>query len=378
MPVVRSLIALQHFMDSLSPRARNPDAPMTEHNSIPHADSRHAPARAPRGSRPTARPFAIAAAAGIGALAVAAVFNRQRAKQAERDNPPAGRFVEIGGVRLHYIERGAGEPLVLLHGNGSMVQDFESSGLIRIAAEKYRVIAFDRPGFGHSERPRATIWTPEKQADLIHAALTKIGIPRAIVLGHSWGASVATALALKYPHAVSSLVLASGYYYPSARADVVFASGPAVPVIGDLMRYTLAPILGRVMWPLVLRKIFGPASTPQKFGGFPKEMALRPSQIRATAAESALMIPNAIAMRGDYAGLKMPLVIVSGDGDRLIDTDDQSARLHEDVPHSTFHRVRGAGHMVHQTAPAAVMSAIDEAAAASRQPGGVEGLPRAA
>jgi pimeloyl-ACP methyl ester carboxylesterase len=280
-------------------------------------------------------------------------------------------------VRLHYVERGAGEPLVLLHGNGSMIQDFESSGLLGMAAQKYRVIAFDRPGFGHSERPRSVIWTPQAQAELIHAALTKLGVTRAIVLGHSWGASVAAALALKYPQAVASLVLASGYYYPSARADVVFASGPAVPVAGDIMRYTLAPLLGRAMWPIVLRKIFGPAPTPQKFAGFPKEMALRPSQIRATAAESALMIPNAFRMRGDYARLKMPVVIISGDGDRLIDVD-QSARLHEEVAQSSFHRVRGAGHMVHQTAPGAIMAAIDEAAAAGREARPVEGLPRAA
>ena len=90
-----------------------------------------------------------------------------------------------------------------------MIQDFESSGLLAMAAKKYRVITFDRPGFGHSERPRATIWTPEAQADLIHAALSKIGISRVIVLGHSWGASVATALALKYPQDVGGLVLAS-------------------------------------------------------------------------------------------------------------------------------------------------------------------------
>jgi len=268
--------------------------------------------------------------------------------------------------------------LVLLHGNGSMIQDFESSGLLAMAAKKYRVIAFDRPGFGHSERPRATIWTPEAQADLIHAALSMIGISRVIVLGHSWGASVATALALKYPQDVGGLVLTSGYYYPSVRADVVLASGPAVPVIGDVMRYTLAPILGRMMWPLVLRKIFGPASTPRKFERFPKEMALRPSQIRATAAESALMIPDAFSMRGDYAGLKMPLVIIAGDDDRLIEIDNQSARLHDDVTQSTFHRLRGVGHMVHQTAPAAVMSAIDEAAAAGSVPQRDEVLPRAA
>jgi pimeloyl-ACP methyl ester carboxylesterase len=350
---------------------------MTEHNPIPHAATRGAPSRRVKHTAPTSHRVAITAAAAIGALAISALYNRERAKQAERDNPPPGRFVEINSVRLHYVERGQGEPLVLLHGNGSMIQDFESSGLLDMAAKNYRVIAFDRPGFGHSERPRSTVWTPQAQADLIHAALTKLGVSRAIVLGHSWGASVAVALAQKYPQAVASLVLASGYYYPSARADVVFASGPAVPVVGDVMRYTLAPILGRAMWPIVLRKIFGPAPTPHKFAGFPKEMALRPSQIRATAAESALMIPNAIAMQGDYADLKMPVVIVSGDDDRLIDVD-QSARLHEAVAQSSFHRVRGAGHMVHQTAPAAIMAAIDEAAAAGRQAQPAEGLPRAA
>jgi pimeloyl-ACP methyl ester carboxylesterase len=313
------------------------------------------------------RPYAMAAAAAVGTLVVSALVNRWMAKKAERDNPPAGRFLEIDGLRLHYIERGEGEPLVLLHGNGSMIQDFQSSGLITMAAKRYRVIVFDRPGFGHSERPRGTIWTSEAQADLIHAALRRIGVSRATVLGHSWGASVAVALGLKYPGAVGGLILASGYYYPTMRADVVLLSGPAVPVIGDIIRHTLSPMLARMMWPLAIRKVFGPSPVPMKFGGFPKALALRPSQIRAAAAESALMIPDAFAFRGDYATLKMPVVIIAGEEDRLIDIDKQSARLHRDVKQSMLHRIPGAGHMVHQTATERVMSAIDEAAGARRQ-----------
>jgi pimeloyl-ACP methyl ester carboxylesterase len=61
-----------------------------------------------------------------------------------------GKFVDVDAVRLHYVEQGRGEPLVLLHGNGSMIQDFTSSGLIETASEKHRVIAFHRPGYGHS------------------------------------------------------------------------------------------------------------------------------------------------------------------------------------------------------------------------------------
>ena len=117
--------------------------------------------------------------------------------------------------------------------------------MIALAAKKYRVIAFDRPGFGHSGRPRNTIWTPAAQADLIAAALKKIGVQRAIVLGHSWGTLVALALALKHPQDVQALVLASGYYYPNARADVVILAPPAIPLIGDLLSHTISPLLSK-------------------------------------------------------------------------------------------------------------------------------------
>jgi len=256
---------------------------------------------------------ALPIAAGVVTAALAAaLLNRWLAKKAERRNPPIGRFITVDGVRLHYVDRGTGTPLVLLHGNGSMIEDFQSSGLIDLAAKKYRVIAFDRPGFGHSHRPRSTIWTPEAQADLIAAALKEIGVPRAIILGHSWGTLVALALAVKYPQEVEALVLASGYYYPNARADVVILS-------------------------------------------------------RASAAESALMIPSANTLRKQYRLLQMPVAIVAGAEDRLIESE-QSAHLHRNIPHSTLRCVPGTGHMVHQTATGEIMTAIDRVAAQQRRP----------
>jgi pimeloyl-ACP methyl ester carboxylesterase len=241
-----------------------------------------------------------------------------------------------------------------------MLQDFQSSGLIDLAAKKYRVIAFDRPGYGHSDRPRSTIWTPEAQANLIKAALTKIGISSAIVLGHSWGTLVAVALALKYPQSVDSLVLASGYYYPTLRVDTPILSAPSVPVLGDVLRHTVSPILSRLTWRLMLRKLFGPNPVPSKFEGFPKEMAVRPSQIRAGAAEAALMIPSVHNLQGAYAKLQMPVAIVVGSADWLIEPE-QSAHLHRDISHSTLQRL-ASGHMVHHTATAQIMSTIDSVA----------------
>jgi pimeloyl-ACP methyl ester carboxylesterase len=344
---------------------------MTSRRSRSHiAKARHS---ADRGGNQNftlgSHPYALAGAIAVGALAVSALVNRHLTKKAEKASPPAGKFLEVDGILLHYVERGEGEPLVLLHGNGSMIQDFETSGLVDMAAKKYRVIVFDRPGFGYSERPRGTVWTADAQADLLAKALAKIGVSRAVVLGHSWGASVAIALALKYGPMVKALILASGYYYPTVRADVVALSGPAVPVLGDVVRYTISPLLGRLTWPLLMRKMFGPAPMPEKFEAFPSEMTRRPSQIRASAAESALMIPGALAMRAGYGSLKMPVVIIAGEDDRIIDTDDQSAQLHRAVRGSTFHSIAGTGHMVHQTATKRVMAAINEAAAHGRDPG---------
>jgi pimeloyl-ACP methyl ester carboxylesterase len=294
------------------------------------------------------------------AMAAAATYVQVRTREAERDNPPAGRFIEVEGVRLHYIERGEGPPLVLLHGNGTMIQDFETSGLIDKAAQHYRVIAFDRPGYGYSSRPRNTVWGPQNQAELLHHALHLMGIQRPIVLGHSWGTMVAMQMALRFPSDLKGLVLLSGYYYPTPRLDVPLASPPAIPVLGDVMRYTISPLLGRMMWPAVMRKMFGPKKVAQRFEEeYPVWMSLRPSQLLAAAGEAALMIPAAFAMRKHYRELDVPTVIMTGSDDRQVNPRIQSERLHEEVRGSTLHVTEGVGHMLHHFAADEVVNAID-------------------
>ena len=215
-------------------------------------------------------PRSVSLVAGVGAaLAASALLVRYRTRHTERAHPPTGRFLEVDGVRLHYVERGDGEPLVLLHGNGTMIDDMTLSGLVDLAAKQYRVIVFDRPGFGHSDRPSHIAWTPEAQARLVRHALTQLRVHRPIVLGHSWGTLVALALALDYPAYVRSLVLVSGYYFPTPRLDVPLSSVPAIPVLGHLLRHSISPWLGRLMWPVVRRKLFGPAPTPKRFERFP-------------------------------------------------------------------------------------------------------------
>ena len=300
------------------------------------------------------------------ALAAAALVTRQRTRQAERDNPPAGKFLYVDGVRLHYVDRGQGQPLVLLHGDGSMIQDFQVSGLIDLAADKYRVIAFDRPGYGYSLRPRDRVWTPQEQAVLLHRALQLLNVEQPIIVAHSWATMIALSLALDFPRDVKSLVLLSGYYYPTVRMDVPLLSPPAIPLIGDLLRYTISPLIGRMIWPLMKRRLFSPAQTPQRFlARFPVWMVLRPLQLRSTAAESALLIPSAFSLRKRYHELSVPVVFVAGTDDKDLNTHVHSERLHHELPQSEYRAIPGAGHMVHHVALRQVMSAIDQAAEAA-------------
>lgn len=306
-----------------------------------------------------------AAAAGTVALAGMALVNRQRTQAAERANPATGGTVEINGVRLHYVEEGSGPPLLLLHGNGTNVEDWRASGLLARLADRHRVIAFDRPGFGYSQRPRGTVWTPAAQARLIADALGALELPAMPVVGHSFGTLVAVAMALHRPEVVSGLALLSGYYFPTARVDAVLGATPAIPVVGDVMRYTTSPLLGAATFPAVARHIFSPADVPDAFVQANKALALRPGQIKAEAGDSGLIVPAAAAYQGRYGELRIPVAIAHGTGDKLIDPD-QSERLHAAVAGSTFHPIEGAGHMLHYPRTDAVAEVIGGVVARAR------------
>lgn len=309
-------------------------------------------------------PTLLGSAAALGA---SALYTAAKTREAERKTPPIGEFLTVDGVRLHYIERGRGEPLVLIHGNGMMIQDFLVSGIVDDLAKRYRVIIIDRPGYGYSDRPRG-LWTPRAHATLYQKALQQLGVTRAVVLGHSWGALVAVALALQAPQLVRSLVLASGYYYPTLRADVMLSSPVAIPGIGDVMRHTVSPVVGRVLQPAMIKAMFAPAAVPERFDReFPKPMMLRPVQLRASAEDAALMTPVTVELEKHYRDLKLPVVIIAGGDDQIVDLERQSKRLHNELPDSELVVVPGMGHMIQHLAPRQVIAAIDRASEPVRE-----------
>ena len=280
---------------------------------------------------------------------------------ARRLHPPIGKFLNVSGVRLHYIERGQSDApvLLMLHGNGTLLQDMILSGAADAAAGKFRVICFDRPGSGHSSRPRTIIWTPERQAQLFCDALASLGIKRAFVLGHSWGALVALAMARQNRGLVGGLILVSGYYFPTWRVDVIIASIAAIPLIGDLLRYTVSPFSSWLGLPIFAKKVFAPRSVPEIVKQeYPRSLLVRPSQIRAVAEDSAFMLPAALALSHSYDHIQCPIAIIAGQNDEIVHSE-HAERLKRTLPHVAMTIVPGVGHMVHYFAPKEIADTAD-------------------
>lgn len=236
------------------------------------------------------------------------------------------------------------------------------------------MIAFDRPGFGYSERPRSTVWTPDRQARLLHHALQELNVDSAIVAGHSWGTLVALNMGLQVPDFVRGLVLVSGYYYPSVRMDVMVGAPPAIPLVGDALRYTVAPLAGRLIWPAAVGRAFAPLPVPERFRAVSPWMSLRPGQLRANAADSSLMVPAAMSLARRFGRLKVPVQILSGTQDGVCDCAHNAERLHAALRHSELSVTPGVGHMLHYAEPGKVLGAID---AIASQVGGPAHLPSA-
>jgi pimeloyl-ACP methyl ester carboxylesterase len=293
----------------------------------------------------------VGAGTAAGVLISKALAEWRIGKEAEQRSPPRGHFVSVNGVGLHYLDAGdGGTPVLLLHGNGTMAEDFRASGVFQELARTNCVIAIDRPGFGYSDRPRNRLWSPSAQAELMIAALDALRVWRCIVVGHSWATLVALALASEHRDRVAGLVLVSGYYFPSFRWDAVASVGGALPIIGDAIHYTVSPIIGRRLLGRALQKQFAPRPIASTFlRRFPVGLMLRPWQMRASAKESAMMVAAAARLEATYERLELPVAIIAGDGDQIVDSRKQSQRLGQYLSNSTTYILTGCGHMLHYT-----------------------------
>ena len=130
--------------------------------------------------------------------------------------PPQGTFVDLDGLRVRYVEKGTGPPVVLLHGFATAIEAW--SLVIPRLAPHHRVVALDLKGFGWTSRP-AGDYSPAAQAEIVFALLDYLEISEASIVAHSWGASVALAMALARPARVDRLVLYSAWVFEDQQSS---------------------------------------------------------------------------------------------------------------------------------------------------------------
>ena len=298
-------------------------------------------------------------------LAVLAAVTLAGTAAIERANPPAGRFVDVDGGRLHIVELGRADapPVVLLHGASGNLRDMQLALGDKLAA-RYRVILIDRPGHGWSDRPNGRgDASPAAQATLIHQALAALGVTRPVVLGHSWSGALATAYALAYPTETRALILLAPVTHPWPGGIGWINDVVALPVLGSLIARTLILPSGYFMLKPGVAGGFSPDTPPPDYGARTGvALLLRPNEFIANAQDLAGLKEFVRQQAPRYGELKMPVTIISGDKDPVVYTDIHSRAIVRQVPQAKLTVLPGVGHMVQYVAADDVVRAIDEVA----------------
>lgn len=290
------------------------------------------------------------------ALVVAAfgIYNEGRRRAAETAHPPRVGSMRVNGVRLRVLDTrpGEAEAIVLLHGNVVTLEDWTASGVVA-ALSGHRVLAFDRPGFGYSERPGGR-WGAVEQARLLLSAAEELGVRRPVVVGHSWAALVALAAAVEHGEKLGGVLLVSGAFYPERRSDAAFVAPAAAPGVGLLLRHTVSPIYMRSMLRRMAVAMFAPARVPERFWTeVPTGLFSRPGQLRSIAADGAAMHAEQERLLPLRAPLRCPVAVIVGDADRVASPERHSIRFARETG-ATLDVLAGVGHMAHWADPGLV------------------------
>ncbi|MBY0547183.1 MAG: alpha/beta hydrolase [Candidatus Obscuribacterales bacterium] len=306
-----------------------------------------------------ARRALVALTVTSAAAALVKVWTDIVAEKSESRFPPGGRFLEVHRVRLHYLSAGNGFPLVVLHGNDGSAADFEMSMLDTLASE-YRTYVFDRPGHGYSDPVQGASRYLDRHSAILHGAFKRLGLKRALVLGHSWGALLALNHALRYPNDVAGLLLVApvGFYTHEIQTEA-FYRALSLPILGEFVARILM-LFGRTRIDRALERAFYPQKPPKDYLEAFASMLLRPGQLISFARDE-LCINSSVEQISDmYCGVAAPVSILCGDKDRLVYSDNQAQRLKKAIPGAELRVIENAGHMIPFTHPAEVMESLRE------------------
>jgi pimeloyl-ACP methyl ester carboxylesterase len=270
---------------------------------------------------------------------------------------PAEHFINIENTRVRYVEAGAGRVVVLIHGNAGSVDDFdfESLGLL---CRDYRVIAVDRPGHGKSARPSDADANLRYQTGLLHETLSRLGVTHPVLVGHSWGGSLALAYAVEYPTELSAIVLLAPAAYSDGGPDQFMRAVLKTPIVGDVSLTMGRVIFGQHQLKKELQKAFYPESVPEEYLRQASASWLRHKQLRAILEDEYSLDRDLEKVSRHYSEISIPVVIVTGDHDKVVSAKQNAYRLKTSITHSQLIELKNTGHQVPQTHPESIFNAV--------------------
>ncbi|MFG5121004.1 alpha/beta fold hydrolase [Methylorubrum sp. POS3] len=306
--------------------------------------------------------LALAAGLIILVLGVAAAATLLIAARVEARHPPAGHRIPVPGGSVAYLEDGPRDgpraTIVLLHGASANAYDPMEGVGRRLAAAGFRVVSFDRPGYGGSDRlAGAEAATPAFQARMLADAIDRLGLGPVILMGHSWSGALALRMALDRPKGIAGLVLVAPVAMPFPPMPLPWWADLALkPPVTWLLTRTIAVPLGLYYLPGVARGVFRPEPPVEDYVEKSRAaLILRPGSALANIQDLA-GLPAALAQQAPlYASLRLPTVIVTGEGDPVVVTAKQAEPLSRAVPGARLVVLPGAGHMITYTAPDALV-----------------------
>ena len=266
---------------------------------------------------------------------------------------PDSRYVHAGEFRTRAICAGDGHDVVLLHGNAGFARDF--SGSLPLVARRYRGWILERPGHGESERPTDRM-TLDDHVRWLHITLESLSVVRPYLVAHSWSGALALACALSDPGRVAGIVLLAPLVAPISinPLDRLLDS----PATKRWLHMGIVTNTARRQVTTSLRKAFFPDPVPEDYLNEALRQWTRPGQLAAIAQDNIAAARALPALTERYRTLQVPVVIVEGDRDQLLASEEHGQYLHRAAPHSRHILLVGAGHEIQHTHPAAVMEAL--------------------
>jgi pimeloyl-ACP methyl ester carboxylesterase len=307
------------------------------------------------------------------ALGALALCNLILVRVVEALIPPMGRFIEIEGLLLHVVDSGDpssgpsghsrveargqavlphGEkentPIVFIHGLLGQLNHFTFALAARFPER--RVVLIDRPGSGYSEPARPQ--TIKVQADIIARAIERLGLKCPLVVGHSFGGTVALAVALGHSDKIGGLALIAPLTQldkaPPKSFGALHGRGRLSLWLGA---WTLGPLITLARTKVTRDVVFAPDSMPMSYwtkaGGL---LGARPSALMSAASDIVTQPRELPDMLKRYGSLDLPIGVLFGPKDGVLDAKSQGADFCLMAPAAILTPSSG-GHMLPVAAP---------------------------